>query len=182
MIMPSTIRRYNIRFYLHFFFRVKSSCTWPFYMFQGLAEFVEVCSSVCCKHLMLLCSLEKKDGGTHNFQGRHSCIFFTYLALPSEQSFVLVAAWTCALLYNAGAWKLFPLMVALLLFTEHLVWLPCSLRAGVEGHSQGHPEGQQGSATPVNCPASGQFQVSRAVGRSGVKSRALSVGQSPNLV
>lgn len=107
--------------------------------------------------------------------------FFTYLTLPSERSFLLATVWTCALLSNVvPEGCLFPLIVDLLLFTEPLVWVACFLRAK---SVQAPPGASRGAAGHCHTSQlSSKCQATIAAGRSGVKSRGLSGGQSQNLV
>lgn len=71
-------------------------------------------------------TLERKGGSTHKFQGRCTCLLFTYQTLPSKKPFVPVVVLTSAFLYNAGVCKLLiSLGVGFVAFdrTFHVGWL-----------------------------------------------------------
>lgn len=110
---------------------------------SGIGRVCRVCSCVYCKHVMLLGMLEKKDGGTHNFQDRHSCIFFIFFCHEGDHLFWVLfeLVLSCPMQVPEGC--LFPLMVDLLPFTEPLVWAACSLGAG---SVQAPPDTSQGAA------------------------------------
>lgn len=123
---------------------------------SGIGRVHRVRSSVCCKHVMLWVCWKRKMV-VHTIFRAAIPVFLFYLSDFSIRT--IISSGCCLNLCSPVQGRCLEAAYFLwwwicCLFLNLQCGFPAPWGAGVDRHLQGHPKGQQGTATPVTCPAS----------------------------